>query len=87
VFKIFVALAASSEVSMSNHEVPTSLYGGLVGHDAVSWYADAVQTGTESAQTADYNRVLQAGDEPSHQGPANQHRAYRRHPKESRTKQ
>ena len=72
---------------MSNHEVLASLYGGLVGHDAVSWYADAVQTGPDSAQTADHNCLLQAGDAPSHQGTANQHRAYRRHPKESGVKQ
>ena len=63
-----------------------SLYGGLVGYDAVSWYADAVQTGTDSTQTADYNRVLQAGDDPSHQGTANQHRAYHGRPKESGAK-
>jgi hypothetical protein len=31
---------------MSNHQVLASLYGGLVGYDAVSWYAYAVQTGT-----------------------------------------
>jgi hypothetical protein len=64
-----------------------SLYGGLVGYDPVSWYADAVQTGTDSTQTADYNRVLQAGDDPSHQGTANQHRAYHGRPKESGAKQ
>ena len=72
---------------MSNHKVLASLYGGLVGYDAVFWYTYAEQTGTDSTQTADPNRVLQAGDDPGHQGTANQHRAYRGHPKESSAKQ
>jgi len=42
---------------MSNHLVLASLYGGLVGYDAVSWYTYAVQTGTDSTQTADYHRA------------------------------
>ena len=74
-------LSRLSGSSISNHQVLASLYGGLVGYDAVSWYAYAVQTGTDSTQTADHHRVLQAGDDPSRQWTANQHRAYRGHPK------
>ena len=40
-------LSRPSGSSMSNHQVLASLYGGLVGYDAVSWHAYAVQTGTD----------------------------------------
>jgi malate dehydrogenase (oxaloacetate-decarboxylating)(NADP+) len=63
------------------------LYGRLVGHDAVSGYAYPVQTGADGTQTADYHRVLQGGDDPDRQWTANQHRAYRRRPKECSAKQ
>jgi len=75
-------LSRLSGSSMSNYQELASLDGGLIGYNAVFGYAYAVQTGTDSTQTADYERVLQAGDDRSHQGTANQHRAYRGHPKE-----
>jgi hypothetical protein len=73
--------------SMSDYQILPCLYGGLVRHDAVFWYAYAEQTGTDGTQTTDYHRVLQSGDDPCHQWTANQHRAYRGHPKECGAKQ
>jgi hypothetical protein len=68
--------------SVSDHQILAGLYGSLVGYDAVFWYTYTLQTGSDSAQTADYHRVLQGGDDPGCQRATNQHRAYRRHPKE-----
>ena len=72
---------------MSNYQIVARLYGGLVGHDAVSWYTNAVKTGTNSTQTADYDRVLHGGEDPGCQWTANQHRTYGGHPKECGAKQ
>src|SRR5580698_4659437 len=62
--------------SMSDHQILTRLYSSFVSHDAVFWYTQAVQTGANRTQTADYHRVLQASDDPCRQWTANQHRAY-----------
>jgi hypothetical protein len=51
---------------MSNNQVLASLYGGLVGHDAVFWYAYAAEAGPDSTQTTDHQGVLQGSDDPSH---------------------
>jgi hypothetical protein len=48
---------------MSNYQILFRLYGGLVRHNAISWYTYAVQTGT-GTQTADYDRILQAANGP-----------------------
>jgi hypothetical protein len=73
--------------SMNKHQVLASLDGCLVGYDAVFWYPYAVQTCADSTQTTDYHCVLQGGEDPSHQWTANQHGAYRGHPKECGAKQ
>jgi hypothetical protein len=52
---------------MSNHQVLAGLDGCLVGYDAVFRYAYAIETRTESTQTADEYCVLQAGDDPGYQ--------------------
>jgi hypothetical protein len=80
-------LSRLSASSMNSHQVLASLYGGLVGYDAVSRYAYAVQTGTDSTQTAHYHRALQTGDDASHQWIANHDMAYREHPEECDAKQ
>ena len=87
VLKTSLALAASAQVPMSSHQVLASLYGGLVGYDAVSWYAYAVQTGTDGTQTAHCHRALQTGDDASHQWTANHDMAYRGRPEECDAKQ
>lgn len=73
--------------SMNNHKVLASLQGRLVGDDAVSRYAYAIQAGADSTQTAYYHRILQGGDDPSHQRTANKHRANGGHPKKCGAKQ
>ena len=72
---------------MSDYQILARFYSGLVGHDAVFWYTYAEQTVADGTQTAQYHRVLQAGDDPGRQWTANQHWAYRGHPKECGAKQ
>jgi hypothetical protein len=72
---------------MSNHQEFTGLNGGLVRYDAVFWYPNAEQTGTDGTQTTDYYRVLQSGDDRNHQWTANKQGTYCWHPKECCAKQ
>src|SRR5580658_2712017 len=73
--------------SMGHHNKLTGLDRAFILDDAVLRDTQAEEPSADRAQPTHHHGTLKRGDDPSHERPANQHRAYARNPKKCGAKQ